>query len=677
MKKAQISIFAIIAIIVLIIGIFLIFNSKYDFFTSHENKLKNQISDVVKSCIYDEGERGAFLLGFQGGYIEVPTEVKINPKKHIDLGFKFPNWDTESGDIPTIESMESELNVFLSSNVYSCVEVGLKSLEENLEIELGEKMEVFADINKESIEISATLPINFKEKNKEDEVTIEDFYVKIDDLRLGDMYDLAIEIYNLELSNNFFEELTLEQIYSASDYSSPEAMPSEGMSFACIKRVWTKDQLKRNLANLNNHNFKYLQFQGTYPKADVFDANLNKELGTYDYRSYFLSPNIGYVQKLSDPKKSYKNYEVDVMMPSTEVTGQKSYLQRYPFREFEVTPSSGQVVKSMDLEVDLGVKMPIPCIQIYHHLYTLDYDLMIKLTDRNDESLNYFFQFPLRVKIENNNPKVKLSSPIPKSESTYNNDNFCSDESLKYPMKIFAKDSTNDELLNDVNISFKCISVSCDLGKTKVLSYKGYEYGNNAFFEGNFPYCIGGKVIGEKEGYHKGEVKIERSDESLLNSPNVVYYDIELTPKISFKVDKKSFLVIETETGKGRSIVTENDGFVYVMIENKGHDFSSEVFWPNEGNYLDTMEFLDDEDAVYNISLIYVDKDYNLKGILEQDNWKPDLSAIKSAREVRFNIPGSVNSIEEDSFIQFYELSSSLASGEYNPYFVDFGISFR
>ncbi|MCA9459056.1 MAG: hypothetical protein KC550_00745 [Nanoarchaeota archaeon] len=677
MKKSQISIFAIIAIILLVIGIFLIFNSKYEFFTSYENKLKNQVSEVVKSCIYDEGERGAFLLGFQGGYIDVPLDVKLNPKKHIDLGFKFPNWDSESGNIPTIDTMQKELNVFLSSSVYSCVETGLKSLEENLIIDIGEDMIVDAVINKESVEISASLPINFKEKNKDEEITIEDFYVKIEELRLGDMYDLAVEIYNLEAQSNFFEELTLEQMYSASDYSSAEAMPTEGMSFACIKRVWTKDQLKRNLANLNNHNFKYLQFQGTYPKSEIFDANLNKDLGTYDYRSYFLSPNVGYVQRLEEQRKSYKNYEVDVMMPSTEVTGKNSYLKRYPFREFEVTPSSGQVVKSMDLEIDLGAKVPIPCIQIYHHLYSLDYDLMIKLTDKNEDGLNYFFQFPLRVKIENNNPKVKLPSIIPSSDSTYNVDNFCSDDGLKYPMKIFVKDSTNDELLNDAQISYKCISLTCELGETQVLTYKGYEYGNNAFFEGNFPYCVGGKVIAEKEGYHKGELKVERTDESLLNSPNVVYYDIELTPKISFKVDKKSFLIVETETGKGRSVVTENDGFVYAMIENKDHDFTSEVFWPNEGNYLDTMDFLDDENVVYNLSLIYVDKDYNLKGILEQDNWKPDLNEIKGAREIRINIPGSINSIEEDSFIQFYELSKDLATAQFNPYYVDFGISFR
>jgi len=113
-KIAQVSIFVIISAIIVLVGVFLVFNSEVDFFVSHETQLKNSVSDVVKSCIEKDAENGVFLLGFQGGYIEVPKEISINPKRNVDLGVKIPNWDSERGEIPTISSMENELNIYIS-----------------------------------------------------------------------------------------------------------------------------------------------------------------------------------------------------------------------------------------------------------------------------------------------------------------------------------------------------------------------------------------------------------------------------------------------------------------------------------------------------------------------------------------------------------------------------------
>ena len=127
-NKAQVSIFIIIGVILIIVSAFLIYNSDIEIFQSHDTKLKNQISDVVKDCIYQSADTGAFLLGQQGGYIEIPNKIKNNPTKSTDFGFKIPTWDTQRGDIPTIDSMEYELKKYIEKESYSCIQSNLKNV---------------------------------------------------------------------------------------------------------------------------------------------------------------------------------------------------------------------------------------------------------------------------------------------------------------------------------------------------------------------------------------------------------------------------------------------------------------------------------------------------------------------------------------------------------------------
>lgn len=674
-KSAQISIFVLISAIIVLVSVFIFFSSKYDFFVSHETQIKNSVSDVVKDCIEKEAETGVFLLGFQGGYIEVPKDVLANPKRNTNLGVKIPNWDSERGVIPTIDSMQSELNIYVSNNSLSCIKSNLKSLDESLIIEiLEEDLEVKSQINKENVDIEASLPITIREKNSQEVIAINEYFVKLDSVRLGDMYNLAVEIYNVEVQSNFLEELTLDQIYSASDYSSAISMPGEGMSFTCNKRVWTIPQLKSNLINLNNNNFKYLYIDGTYPIEYIYDANLNDEFGTKDLQNYFKSPVTGYVQSITNPVSSYKNYRAEFFVPTPLNLNRATYGFNDIFRTFEVTPSTGSTVKPMDFDIDLGVKIPIPCIQIYHHLYSVDYDVMARLTDYSEDGNNFIFQFPLRVKIENNNPKVKPTSSILLEPKTATNDKFCSNESRMYPYRIYAKDEYGNYLSN-VNISYKCISLTCDIGST---SKPRYEFNSNLerkfatpYIEANFPYCVNGKVIAKANGFHQiSQSRIDTTSQSLVNEDTQPYLDVEMHSVKSFKMTDASFLIKFIEDGKGKRVLSEEDGFIYISLENKGLDFESEVMWPTEEGFLDTLSFINDESVVYNLSVIYVDSDYELKGVIEVKNFKLN---INNGNELLFIIPATRGKVEESNYETFY---SDMNLALQNP-FGEYGVSIR
>ncbi len=668
-KKSQMSIFVVISIILIIVTSFLFYNNKFDFFVSHESKIKSQVSDSIKDCVLKETKNGAFLLGFQGGRIEISREIKLDKlnfkHRYIDIGlnnsgFKIMNWDSDLGEIPTIDSMEKELQTFVRNNSISCIENNLKALKDTLNITIEDKLKIDIKLNKRNVAVDIKLPIKFNEINSQQTFYISDYFLKIDGLKIKDLYELSLRIYNLEKQSNFFEELVLEQIASASDYSSPNSMPSEGMNIACGFRPWTINQLKKNLANLNNHNFKYLQFVGTFSKNGILDANLND-----NFKKYYQSPVIGYVQKIPNLKRNFKDFEVDVTMPSVEQTGKNGYFQKYPYRKFEVTPSSGNLVKPINMKIGKDVKIPIPCIQVFHHLYDLDYDLMIKIVDRSDDGMNYFFQFPLRILIEKSQPKKsEQSQRISIEKTTATNEKFCAKNNLKYPLYVYATDKSTGNLLDDVNISYECIQLSCDIGKTskRVLDLgdgrKVVDQNSRPVLETKFPFCLGGRIIGEKKGYFRGIKKGVITDNSLLdtedldsgNGKNIK--EVSLIPQLKFNINEGSFLLVEKSGISYR--VRQLGGSVYVDIENKGIDFESQILWPIESSgYFDKVVLLDDEDVLYNISIIYLDSNSNLRGIAEIENWKPNLNSIRSGAKIKFIIPISPNIIDEKSYVDF------------------------
>ncbi|MDA3856480.1 MAG: hypothetical protein PF569_09570 [Candidatus Woesearchaeota archaeon] len=653
-NKAQISIFIIIGVILIIVLSFLFFSGKYELFIPHDTKIKNQVSEIVEDCVYDATSRGVFLLGFQGGYIEIPLDVAANPSKHADFGSIIPNWDSERGDIPTILSMQRELENFVKEEAYSCVYNNLNNMT-NFDISIDEKdtFEVESRINDHNVVVESYFNVKFNEKNSEEILTVSDYYVKLDNTRLGSLYKLAVEVYNHEGSTYVFEDLIIDQIRSADNYGDPESMPTEGMSFSCSNKIWTKEQLKKNLANLNNNNFRYLYFDGTYSKESLYQSSFNEDYGTLGLRDYF---DKNYVVDMGNINSDFANYNVEVFMPSTEITNSEGYFQSYPYREFEVSPSSGQIVRSMEMEVDLGAKIPIPCIQVYHHLYDLDYDLIVKLTDYSEDGNYDIFQFPLRIIVENNEPKKVSFTSIVQEPRTFNLDAYCNDESYEYPLKVIALDNYGN-YLDRVNVSYKCINLKCDMGETKIPSnVLGYP---KPELVTDYPFCIGGKVIGEKEGYFTAEQRVN-TDSSLLKREVFFgenFVELEMIPIISYDVDVETFLVKYAD-GQGDRIMDESEGSVIITVENKELKFDSTAMWPNGGDFLNKIEFLDDPEVVYNVSIVFMDAESQLRGLLELEDFSPELSSNR----IQFVIPGSRTPIEENGYLEFYEYVQSVST---------------
>lgn len=668
-KKAQTSIFIAIGVVLVMAGSFIVYNSDVELFSSEEDRVEGQIVESVDYCLEESLEDALFYLSFQGGVIDTQSYIRFRDD-YLQFGdnssssFKIPNWDVEEDRFPTINSMEEELNKFVRENSIDCIENSLDTMKDYLNIEIFfEEFKVESDIELNDISISVDLPIDFSQINGDVDSTINNFYLTRES-NLGDLYNLAVEIYNLEAETYFLEDLTMDQIYSASDYSNRQySMPTEGMVFSCTPQIWLKRDLENILMNLNNNNFRYLELVGTQPIDYRFEGNL-KEYSDLD--DYFINQ---YSYEIENKENSYLDYEVEITSPQVE-SFTNSYSLFSPYRKFEVTPSNGQIVKSMEQKVDSGFgKFSFGCIQVYHHLYDLDYDLMVKLSD-NSNDRNEFFQFPIRVVIENNEPKE--STPtfiIPETQvNTLTQTTFCAEENLIYPTFVEVQDDKSGDFLNNVNISYTCLGLSCDLGQTQKkriqLSETFEQELPTPVFEGEIPYCYGGKFKAEKKGYFMLPVSErfpgEFQDSTDITEDNPYRQVLKMVKTKEFELNSNSFeaRAWSNDVNAPSCFVYSNsqNDELYLRVESKKYDFESEAFYSKGEDLGDfnKIEFLVKDNVEYNVSAYYI-RDGDVIGFIEQTI----VPNVESSNYLSIVVPFTDN-FDGDEFVNYYENSKDL-----------------
>ena len=676
LKKGQISIFVIISAVIVIVSAFLFFNNDFSLFYSPEAELSDELQGHVYSCVQSNAELGIFLLGFQGGYVDVPQEIVADPTRRIvfnsngtfdNSSLSIPNWDSELGEIPTLETMEVQLEQFIIENSQNCIESNFDAYQDYLNMEYSfDDFEIETSINDNNVEVDIDFPVSFNEIAGELESDFSSISLRID-TPLGDMFTLAKEIYLLEEQTLLFEQLVIDQIYSSGEDSSFEtSMPTEGITFSCRPYIWQKSQLKETLANIQNQNFKYLYFEGTRPIDDKISANLGSS-----YEDYLPYYEANYNHELGSTKSSYQNYGVDIVMPTSTYTGSTGYFNSFTYREFEISPSNGELVKAMDFRIDIaGVDMPIPCMQIFHHLYTLDYDLLIQLRDYSqDEGDRYLFQFPLRIEIEDNTPKSSPQTSIEVEEpSTANNEVFCSQDNRNTQVEVYVQDDVSKDYLSNANVTYSCISLSCDLGTTQKQTY-GFEEilrpNSIPVLNTSIGYCSGGELKVEKEGYF--QIGQDRRIESGLNQ-EIQPVTALMVPTKEFSVSATTLSAIDYQTCNS---FPRNEGQFLISVENNKYDFSSQAFYPRvTSGYMDTITLLEKPGVQYNVSVIYMRSDQPY-GIMELENVELNYDA---GNRLDIALPVFSTPITQDNALRYFEEVESVLSNDFTCPGVSFGI---
>jgi len=491
-KRGQVTVFIIVGLIILIsVGTTVYIANKSKRIKEHVDISKEvePIVNYIEDCISDIAADGVTVLGAQGGYIYVPEDKTgihlLNPHPNaLDVfgngAMYAPYWfyKTENGiqkeQIPSISSMENELERYVDENIRECI-ANFSSFA-GYDIEGFNKVKTTVDIKDNKIVVDVESPTIIRYRDVSQEIKKFDSVLNIG---LGKDYKKAREIYNEETKDMFLEKRTIDMMVLY------DKIPFSGTDFDCGVKLWSVDNVKKD--------FKEIVMNNIY-RVRLKENNLDE---TEKYFSFDVDKD---------------NFDANFM-----------YSERWPFY-MEVHPSENGIMKGDNIIKQTGEKFmsTILCINNYHFVYDIAYPVLISLRD----SRGYMFQFSYVVVIDNNQEReAKLGR-----ESTKLSPSICDKKSIKLTVDALGFDKPKSGSINDgqmadlsgVDIWFKCFSTRCYIGKTN----------DEGSLTALFPQCLNGLLIGEKQGYSSGKnvvsTNVELSTSVVLEPIYNIEYDVKV-----------------------------------------------------------------------------------------------------------------------------------------------------
>ena len=540
-KRGQISTFMIVGLIILLIvgGVFVVnqyvLKSALEREAERASRVPEQVQPVKEhfdSCLKFLTIEALKLAGSQAGYTKMPDDnfptnpgVPFSSTLEVFSGIEVPYWfyQTSNGiqrkQIPTLPEIQKGIEGYITDNIATCTQ-RLESFAEEgyaFEVDYDVKSDILIQDEKTISKITLPIKITFKE-------AIFDLsnypVVNSIDVPMGRMYKIARGIQNLEDKTNFFEEKTFDAMVAF-----PE-IPLSGTEFTCAKKIWSKQKVIKNMKSIISSNINAIRLKGTYD-----DAN---------------------------PLHEY--FDLDPGIDAGNIKSSFIYSTRWPMI-VDVSPAEGDVMKSDPLSQQIpdkvaGIIMSIMCINNWHFVYDVKFPILISLVDPDAlDSQGFTFQFADLVIIDNNQPKMNVFGTYDQPELKF--------PICKYPITnmsvyTFTIDNSGSLIpLEGVGIKYKCITTKCEIGVS----------GNEAVFEGAFPMCINGLMIGEKQGYYKAEQFASTNEEQAVS---LILEQIK-TKKLGAKF-------IEKDDGAIREPYSSEK--VLFTLKNKDNDFSASFVYP-------------------------------------------------------------------------------------------------
>lgn len=357
-KRAQVTIFVIVAVVIVAaVVLFLVLRDGSKNQSELPSDFEAPYLEFV-SCLEDELSISVDLLESQGGYI-YPIEFEAGStyaplSNQLNfVGTNIPYWYYISANgfgveqVPTKESMESEIERFVSERIGGC-DLGDYSLE-GFSLELGEPV-VSATINTESVE--AKIDMNFFVSKGIESARIGNHDIVIGSY-LGRLYESALKVYEKEQSELFLESYGVDTLRLSA--------PVDGVEITCSPLVWNAQQVREDL-------FSNLE-------ANVYSLSNYKEEGDYFFVDLGVSERVNFITSSEWPNN------------------------------FEVLPGEDVVLISEPVGNQGGLGILGFCYVPYHYVYNVDYGVLAQVS-WEDET----FQFPMAVVIKGNKEREAVPS---------------------------------------------------------------------------------------------------------------------------------------------------------------------------------------------------------------------------------------------------------------------------
>jgi len=452
--KAQITLFVVIAILIVAsVGTAAYFTNESARRKALAEKytiesLKEELRPVEQAfidCLKERARQGLDIAGVQGGYIkqhaDEPSSSYMPFSNKLDfLGAKIPYWWYISGNnivnskVPKLSEIDKQIEDYMNENIGECdldsfFSQGFEIIEEGA-------VRTSAVISDDYIDFEISKRITISDGDVTGTVDKHAFRLPV---RLGRLYRQATAIYNLEQSNLFLENYTVDAIALYA--------PVSGFELSCSPKIWLQQDIENKLKKAIEANIGAIKLKGDY-------YSLNKAENKY------------FVQNIQAEKGININF---------------LYNPAWPFK-MSVNPSSNGFMRADPVGLQQGIGILGFCIVPYHFVYDLNYPVLVQIYDPEQ---NYLFQFPMLVSVFRNKPRTaELSySPIVTRE-------ICSRKVQQAVVNVM------DYYGKPVNaaIKFKCLDTICEIGNSEPSS-------EGSILVADFPQCVNGFVLAEAEGY--------------------------------------------------------------------------------------------------------------------------------------------------------------------------------
>jgi hypothetical protein len=598
-KRGQITIFVIIALVILIIAGFAIyfFNRKEITVTTPPERDEvtaevKPLQGYVEACTNSLATESIVKLGSHGGYID-PNDPYLSGRLFVgeplkqyesDLAYFSPKnvnsavayWyysysmvDCNNclmmSQAPYIDEIERQISLYVSENLDSCIRSFESFKDLGFRIEFGDTIFVKTTLRDQDVIIESIYPINVT--TGDTTIKMEKFYTVVD-IPLMKYYQMALNITRAQYEYGFLENLDLYLIHAYSGFDGKYLPPMYAYTNNYDLVYWSKTQTKNRVNDLLITYTPMLQVSNTKTYKTINPENLT----LYEQNFY-----------------TYLNIDLfNHSMPNTEISfvylGEGIYV--------DVNPSNGELLGPYtDVSGASEISfLPPSQVNIYQFFYDVSHPIIVEINDEYKPGENYKFVFALESNIKENlklkdwwnasnrplyfDPEFFKRTFNDQQEGTKlnNSDNtkqynykkrttenlFCEDnQKLSGEMTLKTYDAVNNEPLLDVSVTFGCGNfVNCPLGRTIFNSTTGY-----VLFKDKLPICQNGYILLEKDGYQNKKIPLTTSINQNKNIGSIY-----LEPII-----KKNLTVKRFEIARRTRTMLGNDFTLGYIISNTSY----------------------------------------------------------------------------------------------------------
>ncbi len=620
-KKAQITIFVIIAVIILIIGGIIFFSmNKGESFSDIKREFKEEsipeefkpVRDYVKNCIHTVGIEAIKKMGAHGGYIypldnfftpntlvfspaypEYSTLVSLSGDAEAIVPYylyvpgkaSYSNYDINSV-APTVENMEYQLSTYMFINVPLCT-AGFEAFKEAGFVVTENSIDAYTIINNETINFYVDYDLN---------ITKEGVSTKMskfqDELKFPFMkyYSLALSLTDVELTTQFLESFSLSLVnyYSGLDFS--KLPPIVEYSDDPYIITWSNSKVNLDINSLLNSYVSALQVEGSRGftpitvKDNDLDASFYKSLSMniYDETMYDMlsDMSISFFYVDQSVNSNVQPSRGDIIKPSVEIKKADNHVPQRQSNTYKFAYDM-----SYPVIIEIRGKEPDSEISEYSFLFALESNII-----ENKPVLAWLMGFgtvewdtsniDVDIKIPENPVDLKGNTiSMPKSALSTSKSLFCNEDTwVSGDVSVRVTDEFGKPL-DDVTVTYGCgIYDECWLGNTEID-----EFTKVGIWKGKLPLCQGGYLMLSKEGYGTKTIKLSTQENIPLLIPTQKLFkirELEATIKKA-EIIKNIYRDGEWEWKEdGGSIASFEDLTTYeqviISISQTGFDAGSE-----------------------------------------------------------------------------------------------------